>query len=249
MIVQACINGARPSDFHPALPLTADAMARDGAACVAAGAAELHLHPRAPDGHESLAPATMDVTILAVRKACPGTLIGVSTGAWIEGNERRTLACIDDWGELPDYASVNLEEPDAPAVMDRLRQRGVGIEAGLASVADAERLMALGVAQRVLRILIEVSEQDVGRALAVTNGVEAVLERAGVRRPILLHGIDATVWDLVTRARERRWSTRVGLEDGSSLPDSTIASGNPALVAAAVEIFSRRARPAKPAAT
>ncbi len=60
-------------------------------------------------------PATMDVTILAVRKACLGTLIGVSTGAWIEGNERRTLACIDGWGELPDYASVNLEEPDAQA--------------------------------------------------------------------------------------------------------------------------------------
>ncbi|MGO6907405.1 3-keto-5-aminohexanoate cleavage protein, partial [Rhizobium ruizarguesonis] len=24
MIVQACINGARPSDFHPLLPLTID---------------------------------------------------------------------------------------------------------------------------------------------------------------------------------------------------------------------------------
>jgi uncharacterized protein (DUF849 family) len=247
MIVQACINGARPSDFHLALPLTADAMARDGAACIAAGAAELHLHPRAPDGYESLAPATMDATMLAVRKACPGSLIGVSTGAWIEGNERRTLSCIDNWGELPDYASVNLEEQDAPAVMERLRQRGVGVEAGLASVADAERLIALGVAQGVLRILIEVAEQDVGQALAVINGVEAVLDRAGVRRPILLHGLDATVWNLVALAGGRRWSTRVGLEDGSSLPDCTIASGNPALVAAAVEIFSRRMHRTKPA--
>ncbi len=38
MIVQACINGARATGFHPALPLTTDAMARDGAACLAAGA-------------------------------------------------------------------------------------------------------------------------------------------------------------------------------------------------------------------
>jgi uncharacterized protein (DUF849 family) len=60
-----------------------------------------------------------------------------------------------------------------------------------------------------------------------------------MRRPILLHGFDATVWRLVTVAEERRWSTRVGLEDGRSLPDNTIASGNPALVAATVEIFSR----------
>jgi len=130
MIVQACINGARASDFHPALPLFADTMASDGAACVAAGAAELHLHPRNLDGCESLAPATMDATMHAMRRACPGTLIGVSTGAWIEGDERRTLACIDGWTELPDYASVNLEEPDAPAVMERLRQRGIGIEPG-----------------------------------------------------------------------------------------------------------------------
>ena len=53
MIVQACINGARRGDFHAALPLTAEAMARDAEACVAAGAAELHIHPRGPDGRRT----------------------------------------------------------------------------------------------------------------------------------------------------------------------------------------------------
>jgi uncharacterized protein (DUF849 family) len=245
MIIQACINGARAVGFHPNLPLTAVAMARDSAACVAAGAAELHLHPRNLDGRESLEPTAMDATVLAVRRACPGTLIGVSTGAWIEGDERRTLACIDGWSELPDYASVNLEESNAPAVMERLRQRGVGIEAGLASIADAERLMTLDVAKSVLRILIEVGEQDVDEALNVTDGIGAVLNRFAMRRPILLHGFDSTVWHFVTLADKRRWSTRVGLEDGSSLPDGTTPSGNAALVAAAVEIFSRRARSTK----
>ena len=46
------MNGARDVDFHPALPLTAEAMARDGAACIAAGASELHLHVRGSDGRE-----------------------------------------------------------------------------------------------------------------------------------------------------------------------------------------------------
>src|ERR1017187_8512477 len=110
MIVQACLNGARPAGFHPSLPLTAETLARDAAACVAAGAAELHLHPRGSDGRESLAPAVMDATVPAVRLACPGTLVGVSTGAWIEGDADRTLACIGGWCELPDYASVNLSE-------------------------------------------------------------------------------------------------------------------------------------------
>jgi uncharacterized protein (DUF849 family) len=41
MIVQACLNGARQRGFHPQLPLTAEAIAIDGAECVTAGAAEL----------------------------------------------------------------------------------------------------------------------------------------------------------------------------------------------------------------
>ena len=241
MIVQACINGARSFDFHPALPSSADAMAHDGVACVAAGASELHLHPRDLDGRESLTPATMDTTMLAMRRTCPGTLIGVSTGAWIEGDERRTLACIAGWNELPDYASVNLEEPDAPAVMERLRQHGVGIEAGLASVADAERLVALDRGRHSLRILVEIGEQDVGEAMAVADGIRAVLDHAGVRRPTLLHGFDATVWHFVTFAAKHRWSTRVGLEDGNQLADGTVAPSNAALVAAAVELFRRHA--------
>jgi uncharacterized protein (DUF849 family) len=240
MIVQACINGARAAGFHPALPLTAHAMARDGAACIGAGAAELHIHPRGPDGRESLGPSTMDATLLTVRRACPGSFIGVSTGAWIEADASRTLAAIDSWRELPDYASVNLMEPEAPAVMERLRRRGVGIEAGLASVDDAERLAALKPGAQALRILVEMSEQNLSHALAITDTIVEVLERAEIRRPILLHGCDATVWRLAALAAERRWSTRVGLEDGARLPDGAIASGNAALMRAAIEIFRSR---------
>ena len=239
MIVQACINGARDAAFHPALPLTPAAMARDVAACVAAGAAEAHLHVRGSDGRESLAPAAVDATVQAVRRACPGTLIGVSTGAWIERDAARTLAAIDGWREPPDYASVNLAEPEAPAVIERLRRRGVGVEAGLASVADAERLVALNLGALAFRMLVEVNEQDVGEALAVVDGIETTLNQAGLRRPILAHGFDATVWRFVALAAARRWSTRVGLEDGKTLPNGATAPDNAAIVAAAVAIFRR----------
>jgi uncharacterized protein (DUF849 family) len=121
--------------------------------------------------------------------------------------------------------------------MQRLRQRGIGIEAGLASVADAERLVRLDRGSQVLRILIEISEQELAVALEVSDGIAAVLDRAGMRRAILLHGANATVWPFVHRAAERNWSTRVGLEDGKQLPDGTTASGNAALVATAVAIF------------
>jgi len=237
MIVQACLNGARPPEFHPRLPLTPEAMAADAVACMKAGAAELHVHPRGADLRESL--AAVDATVAAVRSACPGTLIGVSTGAWIESDVQKTRDCIAAWSVLPDYASVNLSEPDAPHVMALLQSIGVGIEAGLATVADAERFVALADHQKAFRILIEIEEQERTAAFAITEAIATVLESAGAMRSILLHGFDATAWDFVKLARQRTWSTRIGLEDCRHLPDGCLAAGNAALVAEAAEIYRR----------
>ena len=52
MIVQACLNGARAPDYHPRLPVSIEALVADGRAGVTAGAAELHLHVRGPEGVE-----------------------------------------------------------------------------------------------------------------------------------------------------------------------------------------------------
>ena len=235
MIIQACVNGARPNDYHPKLPVTAEAVALDGASCISAGAAELHIHPRGPDGRESL--MAVDEAIRAVRIRSPGTLIGVSTGTWIEGDEQRTRNCIAAWRELPDYASVNLSEADAPDVIALLDRMGVGVEAGLATVADARRFVAIPNCHRVFRILIEPGEQQVEQADKIADGIEQVLGKANVRRQTLLHGCDRTVWHFVERARQRRWSTRVGLEDGCHLANGDIASGNADLVANALRIF------------
>ncbi|TIW79172.1 MAG: 3-keto-5-aminohexanoate cleavage protein, partial [Mesorhizobium sp.] len=114
---------------------------------------------------------------------------------------------------------------------------GVGIEAGLATTEDAERFVALADHRRVLRILIEIDIPDLPTALDEAHGIAAVLERAGVRRPILLHGVDGTAWPFVELARQKRWSTRVGLEDGKTLTDGTVAKDNAQIVAAAAAIF------------
>jgi uncharacterized protein (DUF849 family) len=234
MIIQACINGAREPGYHPHLPLTLEAMASDAARCIAAGAAELHIHPRNA-GLESL--AAIDETINAIRRACPGTPVGVSTGAWIENDEQLTRDRIGAWVELPDYASVNLSEPDAPAIIDLLQHRGIGVEAGLSTISDAERFVALNDCRRTFRILIEIDEQDLATGSAIVSGITDVLDRSGVTRPILLHGFDGTVWPFVDLAGARGWSTRVGLEDGQHLPDGSVAPDNAALVAAAVARF------------
>ena len=200
-----------------------------------AGAGEIHLHVRDAEGKESLAPVDVDATMATVRAAVPGTLVGISTGEWIERDDDRRLAHIAAWCDLPDHASVNLSEPGAPAVVERLHRRGIGIEAGLATVADAERLARLGLAALSLRLLIEIGEQEVAEAVGGSRKhPHRPLRVAGIRKPILLHGFDASVWPLAEFAFARGFSTRVGLEDGKLLPDGTPVSGNAELVAAAL---------------
>ncbi|MEM8796055.1 MAG: 3-keto-5-aminohexanoate cleavage protein [Pseudomonadota bacterium] len=235
MIVQACLNGARPNDFHPALPVSVHEIAADGARCVAQGAAELHVHPRDETGRESL--AAVDGVIRALRRSCPGTLVGVSTGAWIEGSIHKTRERIAAWRALPDYASVNLAEEDAPILMALLDRIGVGIEAGLATVADAERFASLPQRARAFRILLEIEYGTLSEGNAIVDGICRVLDRAGVSRPLLLHGFDETVWHFVERARRERWSTRIGLEDGAHLRNGDLAADNSALVADAVALY------------
>lgn len=236
MIVQACLNGGRPRGWHTALPLSPAHLAADALACVQAGAAEFHLHVRDAAGLETLAPADVDATMAALRAAVPGSAIGISTGEWIERDDDRRLACIAGWSELPDYASVNLAEAGAPAVMAALAARGVGIEAGIFGLGDLQRLLALSPAPRVLRLLIELFEQDVAQALATADAVLAAIAAAGLRRPIMLHGEDATLWPLAAHARGLMLSTRIGLEDGATLPDGTTAKDNAAMVRAALAL-------------
>jgi len=85
--------------------VTAEELARDAAACVAAGAGAIHMLPRDADGRETL---DVDACVRAVRAAC-GVPVGVSTGAWIEPDLERRLDLIGAWNE-PDYASVNVSE-------------------------------------------------------------------------------------------------------------------------------------------
>ncbi len=236
MVVQACLNGNHPPNYHPNLPVTIQALVGDGRQVVAAGANELHIHIRDKNGVESLHPDHVDATMRALKAELPGTLIGISTGAWIEKNDDRLLAYAERWRVLPDYASVNLSETNAPALIERLHRLGVAVEAGLARPDDAERLLVLGLERFALRILVEVSEQELNRAEAVADEILSVLRDSDAQKPILLHGTDASAWPLLRRAVESGFSTRIGLEDVSTLPDGSAAKSNAELVTAAFRL-------------
>jgi uncharacterized protein (DUF849 family) len=241
MLVQACLNGSRAVGFHPRLPTTPNAIIADAVEAVRAGAAELHVHVRNEEGRETLHPDSVNATVAGLRRAVPGTLIGISTGAWIERDDARRLALIDQWRALPDHASVNVSEEDAPQLFARLKARGIAVEAGLATVADAERLVRLDLAKQSLRMLLELGEDREGAedAHAVADGILAVLREARVEKPILIHGAGNNLWSFVERAARAGFSTRVGLEDGDTLPDDRSAGSNAEMVAAAVQIMRR----------
>ncbi len=236
MLVQGALNGNRERAAHAAIPLTAAELARDAVACVTAGAGAFHVHPRDARGRESLDPEVINRAVATIRHATR-VPVGVSTGAWIEPDLDRRLVLISGWTE-PDYASVNLSEAGATAVMAALLGRGIGIEAGIWTVEDVEALVRTGFADRVLRVLIEVGEEQVGsdreQALREVGRIHSALDRAGVTAPRLQHGDGAVTWVVLSDALERGVDTRVGFEDTLWLPDGQLAGSNAELARAAL---------------
>src|SRR5437660_3152594 len=135
MLLQACLNGSRGPGEHPALPLTAGQLAADARRVMAAGARSLHVHPRGPDGRETLDPALCAAALGAIRHACPGLPVGLSTGSWIEPDADRRRELIVGWMERPDFASVNFSEPGAVELCDLLSLLGIGVGGGVWSGA------------------------------------------------------------------------------------------------------------------
>jgi uncharacterized protein (DUF849 family) len=247
VLVKVCLNGGRSRREHPAVPLSAPELAIDAARAVAAGAGALHVHPRGPDGAETLDPGPCDEAVRAIRRACPGVPVGLTTGAWIEPDTERRLALVRSWTARPDFASVNFSEPGAVELCEALLHLEIGVEAGLASVSDAEALAGSDLADRCLRFLVEVEEEDQGRAVAAAAAIDEVLDRAGVARPRLHHGFGMATWAVLEAALDRRRDIRIGLEDTLQLPDGTPAPDNAGLIAAAVAmVHARGLRPTSP---
>jgi hypothetical protein len=88
----------------------------------------------------------------------------------------------------------------------------------------------------VLRVLIEV--EDVMPAAAVTTAAAcaAELARGGITARQLHHGYGLATYDVIRAAAAMDADVRIGLEDTTVLPDSTMAEGNGDLVAAAVRL-------------
>lgn len=234
--VQACINGARTPDQHPALPVTPDELAAAAVAAHEAGAQSVHLHPKGTDGADSLDPEIVGAAVVAVRHAAPGLPLGVTTGFWALPDARRRHRTVESWSVLPDFASLNWQEPGSPQLAELLLSKGLGVEVGIFHADAAESWAASEVAPHCLRVMIELPEDG------DTDTADALLDIVGSAdspAPMLLHGLDQSCWPLLQHAGARRLQTRIGLEDTLLLPDGSAAPDNAALVATAADLLSR----------
>jgi hypothetical protein len=101
--------------------------------------------------------------------------------------------------------------------MQALLDAGIGIEAGIWSVDDAERLAASGFATRVVRVLVEIVH-PVQDPAAEAMTIDERLDHLGIAAPRLHHGEEDATWPVLRQAATLGRDIRIGLEDPLFFP-------------------------------
>ncbi|MEU0491089.1 3-keto-5-aminohexanoate cleavage protein [Nocardiopsis sp. NPDC006139] len=241
MRIVACLNGDRRPGAHPALPVSVDQLLADAHAAVAAGATDLHVHPRDRSGAESLEPQVVGPLMERLRAEGPGVPVSLTTALSAESDPWRRYDLVQRWASsaLPDAVTVNLHEAGSVDLIHLLEDRRVAVEAGVWTVDAARILVATRVP--VAAVLVEPTQVAVEDARRNARSILSLLERAGVEAPRLLHGSDATAWPMLEDALDAGLDIRIGLEDTMRMPDGSEAEDNAALVAHAVRLASAAA--------
>ena len=248
-LLQVALNGHRTPAEHPTIPRTPTELAREARASVEAGAEVLHVHAY-EGGEETLAAEPCAAMLRAIRAACPGVPISQTTALYIAGDDpEQRLALIAGWQDLPELVTANQGEEGIVELCEHLLGRGVGIEAGLLSVADAEAYVESPVAAGCTRVLIEPLDSGPDDAVAHAAAMEDVVVGAGITLEQVHHGDLIASWAVSERAARRGHGVRTGLEDTTVMPDGTLAKDNAELVREAKRLLTQAKldarRPAK----
>src|ERR1700677_213516 len=182
MAVKACLNGGRTRAEHRAVPQSPAELAADAIAARKAGAFAVHVHPRDADGAQTLGAEVCDAAVAAIRAGAPGLPVGLSTSETIDPDPFARAAAVRAWREPPDFVSVNLSESGWVGIVRAALHAGIGVEAGLATPADAAELAGSAFTPQVLRALVEV-DGGVQEARAIAQLIPDGL-------PQLWHGYD-----------------------------------------------------------
>jgi uncharacterized protein (DUF849 family) len=148
--------------------------------------------------------------VAAVRRAVPGLEISCSTQKDIDtGDAADRAQAVRGWRDPPDVVSLNLAEPGTIELGHVLLESGIGIEAGVFTVSDADALLRAPWAELVHRVLVEVIfEHDDARAVSLAQAIDERV--AGLGRPRLWHGDARANWAVLDAGIAMGMDVRVG---------------------------------------
>ena len=237
-LLQACLNGKRSQAEFPAVPVTPDELAADAAAAVAAGPRPSICTRAAVTAPSRCRAGDVGAAVAAVRVACPGTPVGVSTGLWItRGDAAARQAAVSQWADLaagarPDFASVNVSEDGWAGVVRSLGGAGIAAEAGVWSVHRRPGAGPRRRGQRAGAAAAADPDRGHGRAGHSAPRVAGDILRALDNSPLgglprLLHGEGEGCWPLVAQAAREGLLTRIGLEDTTASRAASRSAATP----------------------
>jgi len=238
MLLKIALNGARPSSENENIPQSINEIEKDVNRLNQMGYNVFHIHCYDREGNESLKPEDVSELVKVIRNISSQIKIGISTGNWIEPDLEKRIKMIEDWKDIPDFASVNMIENDAIEVSKALIKKGVLIEAGLNEKRAAEKFVKSNLDKYCERILIEPEEENLEEALITVSEIESILNQNSTILKILLHGFNSASWGLLREAKKRGYDSRMGLEDTIYLENGLIANNNVELIKAARSILN-----------
>jgi 3-keto-5-aminohexanoate cleavage enzyme len=238
-------NGGRKTKAdHPALPLSADELARAAAECLERGASMIHLHVRDAQGEHCLDPEAYRATIAHICEAVGDRLVlqitSESLGRYSPAEQRAAVLKTNPEAvslALRELAPEAQDERDFCVFLGRLKQMRVWPQIILYTPSDAERLGAM-----VKQGLIPFDRLSVLYVLGRYS-----LTRTGLPRDLLpflapdmprFHAWSVCAFGrretaCVTAAALLGGHARVGFENNVTLPDGARAGSNADLVEAA----------------
>jgi uncharacterized protein (DUF849 family) len=242
-------GGRKTTSDHPALPMTAGELAETAVGCREAGAAMMHVHVRDRDGKHLLDAEAYRAALKAIRRrAGDGLVLQITSEALGLYTAAQQMAVIRE--VRPEAVSLALRElaPDAagePAFADLLswlRSEHVAPQVILYTPDELLRLDAMRrrglVPFEEVPVLFVLGRYSPGQVSDPADLLPFIEPRMPRFRHWMTCAFGARETACVTAAALMGGHARIGFENNLQLPDGSIASGNAALVAAAVHAIT-----------
>ncbi len=245
VVLAVAPNGGRKTKAdHPALPMTADELARDAAECLERGASMIHLHVRDAEGRHCLDPDAYRAAIARICEAVGDRLViqitSESLGLYSPAEQRAAVIKTNPEAvslALRELAPEGADDKAFGEFLGKLRQMRVHPQIILYTPTEAERLGAM-----MKQGLIPFERLSVLYVLG-----RFALTRTAIPRDLLpFLAPDMPRFDpwsvcafgrreaaCVTAAALLGGHARVGFENNLALPDGERAASNADLVGAA----------------